>query len=105
MPHILLSQNTVKYTSIIIGVSGSCTTTKLSSCIIGGHQPILPQVTAAEHGLSLDRLNRKTGKHTTSLLVLLNMVVTLPQGVSTVRKNSAGISNPHSATQSLIKTV
>lgn len=43
-------------------MSGSCTTTKLSSCIIGAHKPILPQVTAAEHGVSPDRLNRKTRK-------------------------------------------
>lgn len=57
-------------------------------------------MTAAEYGVSPDRLNRKT-KHTTCLLVLLNVVVTLPQGVSTVRKNSADILNPHSAAQFL----
>lgn len=55
-------------------------------------------------GWALTDWTGKQGKHTTCLLVLLNVVVTLPQDVSMVRKNSADILNPHSAAQFLIKS-
>lgn len=70
MPHFLLLYHTVNTLPFVTAVPGSGTTTKLSSCIIEGHKPIL-EVTAAEHGVSPDRLNRKTQrKYTACLLVI-----------------------------------